>query len=166
MKVSNVPFQGTAEQEAKLIELINEHKGQKGCLMPILQGAQNIYGYLPYEVQKIISDNTGIPMEKIYGVVTFYAQFTTSPKGKCEISVCLGTACYVKGSAAILEKVEEVLGIKEGECTDDGAFSIESCRCVGACGLAPTLTVNDEVHPKMTPEKAVELLNELRGECV
>lgn len=162
MKVSNVPFQGTAEQEAKLIELINEHKGQKGCLMPILQGAQNIYGYLPYEVQKIISDNTGIPMEKIYGVVTFYAQFTTSPKGKCEISVCLGTACYVKGSAAILEKVEEVLGIKEGECTDDGAFSIESCRCVGACGLAPVMVVGGEVYGKITPDDVPGILAKYR----
>ena len=115
MKVSNVPFKGTAEQEAELRRRIAEHKGEKGSLMPIMQAAQEIYGYLPYQVQKIISDETGIPMEKIYGVATFYAQFSMSPKGQYEVSVCLGTACYVKGAGEVLEEVKKELGIDDGE---------------------------------------------------
>ena len=135
MKVSSVPFKGTKDQEAKLLEVIAKYKGQKGALMPIMQEAQNIYGYLPYQVQKIISDETGIPIEKIYGVATFYAQFSMSPKGKYIVAVCLGTACYVKGAGKVLEEVEAKLGIGDGECTPDGKFSLEVCRCVGACGL-------------------------------
>ena len=158
MKVSSVPFNGTKEQEAKLLEVINEHKGQKGALMPIMQGAQEIYGYLPYQVQKIISDETGIPIEKIYGVATFYAQFSMQPKGKYVVSVCLGTACYVKGSGNVLEEVENVLGIKDGECTADGKFSIETCRCVGACGLAPVMIVDGDVYGKMKPDMVAGIL--------
>ena len=118
--------------------------------MPILQKAQEIYGYLPIEVQKLISDNTGIPMEKIYGVVTFYAQFSLYPKGEYTISVCLGTACYVKDSQAIYDKCCEVLGIKGGEITNDGLFSLEATRCIGCCGLAPVMTVGDDVYGKIT----------------
>ena len=158
MKVSNVPFKGTKEQEAKLLELIKEHKDEKGALMPIMQGAQDIYGYLPYQVQKIISDETGIPMEKIYGVATFYAQFSMSPKGKYVISVCLGTACYVKGSGNVLDEVEKVLGIHDGECTADGKFSLETCRCVGACGLAPVMIVGGDVYGKMKPDMVKDIL--------
>lgn len=158
MKVSSVPFNGTKEQEAKLLEVINEHKGQKGALMPIMQGAQEIYGYLPYQVQKIISDETGIPIEKIYGVATFYAQFSMQPKGKYVVSVCLGTACYVKGSGNVLEEVEKVLGVKDGECTPDGKFSIETCRCVGACGLAPVMIVDGDVYGKMKPDMVADIL--------
>ena len=165
-KKSAVPFRGTKEHEEELLKVIEELKDEKGALMPIMQRAQDIYGYLPIEVQRIISDQTGIPLEKIYGVATFYAQFNLSPKGRYQISVCLGTACYVKGSGDIYNKLMEKLGIVGGECTPDGRFSLDACRCIGACGLAPTLTVNDEVHPKMTPEKAIELLNELRGESV
>lgn len=145
-----VPFNGTAEQEKALRSMINEHKDQKGALMPILQGAQEIYGYLPIEVQSIISEETGIPMEKIYGVVTFYAQFSLFPKGKYKISVCLGTACYVKGSGDLHNKLKELLDIEEGECTPDGKFSLDACRCIGACGLAPVLTINDDVYGKLT----------------
>jgi NADH:ubiquinone oxidoreductase subunit E len=158
MKVSSVPFQGTKEQEAKLLEVIAKYKGQKGALMPIMQEAQEIYGYLPYQVQKIISDETGIPIEKIYGVATFYAQFSMSPKGKYVVSVCLGTACYVKGSGAILEEVEKVLGIQDGGCTPDGKFSIEVCRCVGACGLAPVMIVGGDVYGKLTPDRVADIL--------
>ena len=158
MKVSSVPFQGTKEQEARLLEVIAKYKGQKGALMPIMQEAQEIYGYLPYQVQKIISDETGIPIEKIYGVATFYAQFSMSPKGKYVVSVCLGTACYVKGSGAILEEVEKVLGIEDGGCTADGKFSIEVCRCVGACGLAPVMIVGGDVYGKLTPDKVADIL--------
>lgn len=162
MKVSNVPFQGTKEQETELLKLIAEYKDQRGSLMPILQGAQAIYGYLPYEVQKIISDETGIPMEKIYGVATFYAQFTMSPKGKCQVSVCLGTACYVKGSGLLLEEIEKELGISDGECTPDGNFSIETCRCVGACGLAPVMIVGGDVYGKVTPDQVKGILDKYR----
>lgn len=147
---STVPFKGTPEQETELLDFIMKKKDDKGSLMPILQKAQEIYGYLPIEVQKIISDNTGIPLEKIYGVVTFYAQFSLYPKGEYTISVCLGTACYVKGSGEIFEKLQEMLGISGGECTDDGKFSLEACRCIGACGLAPVLTVNEDVYGRLT----------------
>lgn len=143
-------FRGTPEQEALLLKVIEEKKDEKGALMPILQKAQEIYGYLPVEVQTIISDNTGIPLEKIYGIATFYAQFSLVPKGKYKISVCLGTACYVKGSGDILDKLQNKLGIRDGECTPDGKFSLEACRCIGACGLAPVITVNDDVYGRLT----------------
>ncbi len=157
---ATVPFTGTKEQEGELLKVIAELKGTKGALMPIMQKAQDIYGYLPIEVQKIISDNTGIPMEKIYGVATFYAQFALQPKGKYRISVCLGTACYVKGSGKVYEKLQEVLNLKEGECTPDGKFSLESCRCVGACGLAPVLMVNDDVHGRLVPDDVEKILEQ------
>ena len=134
-----VPFRGTAEQERQLLDFIEEHKQVGGCLMPIMQKAQDIYGYLPYEVQKMISDELDVPMEKIYGVATFYSQFNLYPKGQYKISVCLGTACYVKGSGDIYNKLMEILGIAGGECTADGKFSLDACRCIGACGLAPMM---------------------------
>ena len=145
-----VAFNGTAEQEKALRSMIKEHKGQAGALMPILQKAQEIYGYLPIEVQSIISEETGIPMENIYGVSTFYAQFSLYPKGKYRVSVCLGTACYVKGSGDIFNELKNILGIEEGQCTADGKFSLDACRCIGACGLAPVMTVNDDVYGKLT----------------
>ena len=145
-----VAFNGTAEQEKALRSMIKEHKGQAGALMPILQKAQEIYGYLPIEVQSIISEETGIPMEKIYGVSTFYAQFSLYPKGKYRVSVCLGTACYVKGSGDSFNELKNILGIEEGQCTADGKFSLDACRCIGACGLAPVMTVNDDVYGKLT----------------
>ncbi len=147
---STVPFAGTKEQEAALIAIIDELKSDKGALMPILQKAQEIYGYLPIEVQTIISNNLDIPLEKIYGVVTFYSQFSLNPKGKYKISVCLGTACYVKGSGDIYSKLQEKLGLEGGDCTPDGKYSLEACRCIGACGLAPVLTVNDDVYGRLT----------------
>jgi len=154
-----VAFNGTAEQEKALRSMIKEHKGQAGALMPILQKAQEIYGYLPIEVQSIISEETGIPMEKIYGVSTFYAQFSLYPKGKYKISVCLGTACYVKGSGDVFEKLKEILGIEEGQCTPDGKFSLDACRCIGACGLAPVMTVNDDVYGKLTNDQLKGILD-------
>ena len=151
-KKTTVQFRGTEEQEKALLDVIHELKDEKGALMPILQKAQDIYGYLPIEVQKIISDETGIPLEKINGVVTFYSQFNLNPKGKYKISVCLGTACYVKGSGDIYNKLMEKLGIVGGECTPDGKFSLDACRCIGACGLAPVVTINDEVFGKLVPD--------------
>lgn len=149
-KKQSVQFNGTKEQETKLLEAISELKDQKGALMPIMQKAQDIYGYLPIEVQKLISDAMDIPLEKIYGVATFYSQFALNPKGRYQISVCLGTACYVKGSGDIYNKLMELLGIVGGECTPDGKFSLDACRCVGACGLAPVMMVNEEVYGRLT----------------
>lgn len=147
---SSVPFTGTKEQETELAAVITEHKGQQGALIPVMQKAQEIYGYLPIEVQEQIALGLGMPLEKVYGVATFYAQFALNPKGQYKISVCLGTACYVKGSGDIFNKLRELLGIDSGECTPDGRFSLEACRCIGACGLAPVLTVNDDVYGRLT----------------
>lgn len=144
------PFNGTKEQEKELRQVIAEMKDEKGALMPIMQKAQEIYGYLPYEVQKIISDDMQVPMEKIYGVATFYSMFNLEPKGRNQISVCLGTACYVKGSGLIYEKLKQKLGIDNGQCTEDGKYSLDACRCVGACGLAPVMIVNGDVYGKVT----------------
>ncbi|MDD3140494.1 MAG: NAD(P)H-dependent oxidoreductase subunit E [Lachnospiraceae bacterium] len=157
-KKQSVPFVGTQEQEEALLQVIAELKDDKGALMPMLQKAQDIYGYLPLEVQTIISNETLIPLEKIYGVVTFYSQFTLNPKGKYKISVCLGTACYVKGSGDIYNKLMETLGIVGGECTPDGKFSLDACRCIGACGLAPVLMVNDDVYGRLTVDEIGNIL--------
>ena len=155
---ASVPFKGTEEQKQQLLEFIAAHKEQKGALMPIMQKAQEIYGYLPIEVQKIISEAADIPLEKIYGVATFYAQFTLQPKGEYRISVCLGTACYVKGSKQVLDKISEELGISEGGITADGKFSLDSCRCVGACGLAPVMMINDDVYGRLVPDDVAGIL--------
>ena len=153
-----VPFAGTAEQEAQLKAVIAEHKDDRGALMPVLQKAQDIYGYLPIEVQTMIAEGMDIPLEKVYGVVTFYAQFSLNPKGKYRISVCLGTACYVKGSDDLFNKFSEILGIKGGEITPDGKFSLDACRCIGACGLAPVLTVNEDVYGNLTVDDVEGIL--------
>jgi NADP-reducing hydrogenase subunit HndA len=150
LQTSTVPFAGTKEQEAALLQVIADHKEDRGALMPILQKAQEIYGYLPIEVQTIISDEMNVPLEKVYGIVTFYSQFSLNPKGKFNISVCLGTACYVKGSGDLFDKLKEMLGVEDGGCTEDGKFSLEACRCIGACGLAPVLTVNEDVYGKLS----------------
>lgn len=157
-KVCSVPFSGTAEQEAELRALIEKNKDDKGALMPVLHGAQEIYGYLPEEVQKIVAEGLDISLEEVYQVATFYAQFSLNPKGKYKISVCLGTACYVKGSGDLYNKLSEKLGIKGGECTADGKFSLEACRCIGACGLAPVLTINDDVYGKLTVDDVDDIL--------
>lgn len=155
---TKIAFSGTKEQEEKLMKVIEEHKGQAGALIPVLHEAQEIFGYLPIEVQKMISDGLDVPMAEIYGVVTFYTQFTTEPKGKYHIAVCLGTACYVKGSGLILDKIKEKLGIDVGECTPDGKYSIEATRCIGACGLAPVLTVNEDVYGRLTEDDVEDIL--------
>ena len=158
MKTPRVPFAGTPEQKEALLSVIHELKDQKGCLMPIMQKAQDIYGYLPIEVQKIIADELHVPMEKIYGIATFYSQFALNPKGQYQISVCLGTACYVKGAGDIYNKLQELLGINGGECTPDGKFSLDACRCVGACGLAPGVMINDEVYGRLGVEDVEAIL--------
>lgn len=157
-KSNTIPFKGTPEQEAQLMAIIDEHKGQDGAAIPVLHKAQEIYGYLPIEVQTKIAEGLDIPLAEIYGIVTFYTQFSLNPKGAYQIAVCLGTACYVKGSGDILEKIKERLGIDVGECTPDGKFSIDATRCIGACGLAPVLTVNDEVYGRLTVDDVDDIL--------
>ena len=157
-KISKLPFRGTPEQEAELKAFIAERCDDESNVMAVMQKAQDIYGYLPIEVQEMIAEGMGVPLEKVYGVATFYAQFALSPKGEHNVSVCLGTACYVKGSGDILDKFKEKLGIDVGECTPDGKFSLEACRCLGACGLAPVLTVNGEVYGRLTTDDVDKIL--------
>lgn len=157
-KTQTVPFKGTKEQEEQLMEVIKKHKGQPGATIPVLHEAQDIYGYLPIEVQEKISEGLGVPLAEIYGIVTFYTQFSLNPKGEYEIGVCLGTACYVKGSGDILEEIKKELGIDVGECTPDGKFSLTATRCVGACGLAPVVTINDDVYGRLTTKEVADIL--------
>ena len=160
--MTTVSFQGTAEQEAKLKELIASLKDEKGAVMRVLQGAQEIYGYLPIEVQKMISVEMGVSMAEIYGVATFYSQFALNPKGEVAIAVCLGTACYVKGSGDIINKISEIIGINAGETSADGKYSLDATRCIGACGLAPVLTVNDEVYGRLVVGDVPAILDKYR----
>lgn len=150
---SKVPFRGTPEQEQQLLAIISELKNERGALMPILQKAQGIYGYLPIEVQQIVAKGLNIPLEEVYGVSTFYSQFSLNPKGDYQFSVCLGTACYVKGAGEIFDHLSKKLGIASGECSEDGKFSLDACRCIGACGLAPVMTVNDDVYGRLTVDQ-------------
>ncbi|MGN0173892.1 MAG: NAD(P)H-dependent oxidoreductase subunit E [Acutalibacteraceae bacterium] len=153
-----LPFKGTPEQEAQLNAVIEKHKNDDGALMPVMQEAQEIYGYLPVEVQQIIAKGLSVPVEKVYGVATFYSQFALTPKGEYKISVCLGTACYVKGAQGVLDRITQILGIGPDECTEDGRFSLEACRCIGACGLAPVMTVNDEVYGRLEKTDVDDIL--------
>ncbi len=163
MEKKTLPFNGTKEQEAQLMAVIAEHKDQDGAVIPVLHEAQEIYGYLPIEVQEMISEGLDVPLAEIYGIVTFYTQFSLNPKGRYHIGVCLGTACYVKGSGDILEKIKEILGIDVGECTPDGLFSIDATRCIGACGLAPVMTVNDDVYGRLVVDDVEGIINKYRG---
>ncbi|MBQ3894240.1 MAG: NAD(P)H-dependent oxidoreductase subunit E [Clostridia bacterium] len=150
------------EKYQKLLEIIEVNKNVRGSLIRVLHDAQEVYGYLPIEVQKVVAEGLGIPLVEVYGVVTFYAQFTTKPKGEYRISVCLGTACYVKGSDKLLDRIQEELGIEVGDCTEDGRFSIEACRCIGACGLAPVFTVNKDVYGKKVPDDIPAIIAKYR----
>lgn len=158
MKGSTLPFEGTPEQEAKLRDKCRELLPLGGATMPALQYAQELYGYLPYEVQMIVAEELGVTLADVYGVVTFYSQFSLYPKGKYRIGICLGTACYVKGSGDIYDKLKEVLGVESGQCTADRKFSLDATRCVGCCGLAPVMTINDDVYGKITPDDVAGIL--------
>ena len=149
-------------KDEELEKMLWVYKQDKDNLIQILNDVQEHYGYIPKHAQMAISEYLGVPMAEIYGVVTFYSRFTLKPKGKYHIAVCLGTACYVKGSQKIMDRLEERLGIKTGETTGDGKFSIEATRCVGACGLAPVFTVNGEVYGKATVQKLDQVLDELK----
>ena len=162
MKGSTLPFDGTPEQEAQLRQKLNELKNTDGALMPALQFAQGLYGYLPYEVQTIISEELGVTLSEIYGVATFYSQFSLFPKGKYRIGICLGTACYVNGSQDIYDKLQQLLGIKSGECTADKLFSLDATRCVGCCGMAPVMTINEDVYGRIKPADVEAILAKYR----
>ncbi|MCK9252484.1 MAG: NAD(P)H-dependent oxidoreductase subunit E [Clostridiales bacterium] len=151
------------EQVRLLDQVIEKYRGQgRKALMQVLQEAQAIYGYLPLDVQRTVAGGLGVSVAEVYGVITFYSFFSLDPKGEFEISVCLGTACYVKGSQAILDKIEEELHIKAGECTPDGKFSINACRCIGACGLAPVIMVNEDVYGRLTPDQIPAILSKYK----
>jgi NADH-quinone oxidoreductase E subunit len=150
------------EKYAQLREAIAQHKGEPGALMPVLQAAQGIFGYVPLDVQEIIADGLGTTLSEVYGVATFYAQFSLEPKGQYVVGVCLGTACYVKGSQKVMDKLVEELGISVGKTTNDGRFTLNATRCLGACGLAPVMMINDEVFGRLTPDEIPGIIAKYR----
>lgn len=154
---------GENRMDPKMEEILSKYEKDKSNLIQILNEVQEYYGYIPKHAQFSISEYLDLPMAEIYGVITFYSRFTLEPKGKYNIQVCLGTACYVKGSEKILDKLKEKLGIDVGEVTKDGKFSIEATRCIGACGLAPVFTVNGEVYGKATPELLEKVIDEYKN---
>ncbi|MBQ6373258.1 MAG: NAD(P)H-dependent oxidoreductase subunit E [Clostridia bacterium] len=149
-----------AEAVAMIREICGRYKDEKTPLMMILSDIQNEYGYIPLEVQEIVSEETGISVAEIYGVVTFYSFFSLTPKGKYVIGCCLGTACYVKGAQNVIDKFSEILKIKPGQTTPDGMFTLDALRCIGACGIAPAVSINGKVYPKMTPGKVPEVIDQ------
>lgn len=161
--MENTKCEGCNGRDPKMDEILSAYKQEKDNLIQILNEVQEYYGYVPEKAQVAISEYLSIPMAEIYGVITFYSRFTLKPKGKYHIAVCLGTACFVKGSEKILDRAKERLGIDVGETTPDGKFSLEATRCVGACGLAPVFTVNDEVYGKATVKTMDEVLDKLNS---
>ena len=153
------------EKYQQLQAVIDAKKGTKGALMPVMQEAQAIFGYLPKEVQQFIADGLGVTLSEVYGVATFYAQFTLEPSGKYVISVCLGTACYVKGSQKVLDRLSEELNVPIGKTTADGLFTLNPTRCLGACGLAPVMTINEEVYGRLTPDDIPGILAKYREQA-
>lgn len=144
-------------------EICGRYANEKTPLIMILSDIQKEYGYIPLEVQKIVSEETGISVAEIYGVVTFYSFFSLEPKGKYVIGVCLGTACYVKGAQQIIDKFSEILGIAPGGTTADGLFTIDALRCIGACGIAPAVTINGKVYPKLTVDQVPVIINDYKA---
>ena len=144
----------------KINEICDRYTNERTPLMMILSDIQTEYGYIPLEVQEIVSQRTGISVAEIFGVVTFYSFFSLKPKGKYVIGCCLGTACYVKGAQRVIDKFSDMLGIQPGETTGDGMFTLDALRCIGACGIAPAVSINGKVYPKMPPEKVPEVIRE------
>ncbi|HIQ70944.1 MAG TPA: NADH-quinone oxidoreductase subunit NuoE [Candidatus Onthenecus intestinigallinarum] len=151
------------EQYAALRAAIAEHKGEQGALMPVLQAAQNIFGYVPEDVQKTIAEGLGVTLSEVYGVATFYSQFSLEPNGEHVIGVCLGTACYVKGSQKVLDRLAEELEVEVGKTTKDGKFTLNATRCLGACGLAPVMMIGDEVYGRLVPDDIPGILDKYRS---
>ena len=152
-----------AHAKKQIIEIISRYKDEKTPLMMILSDIQKEFGYIPLEVQELVSEEIGVPVAEIYGVVTFYSFFSLTPKGKYVIGVCLGTACYVKGSQQVLDKFSELLNIKAGETSEDGLFTLDALRCIGACGIAPALTINGKVYPKVAVADVAKIVEEYRS---
>lgn len=152
----------SASAVKQIEEIIARYKDERTPLMMILSDIQNEYGYIPLDVQELISEKTGIPVAEIYGVVTFYSFFSLKPKGKYVIGVCLGTACYVKGSQQVIDKFSEILSIKPGETSEDGLFTLDALRCIGACGIAPAITINGKVYPKVAVSQVPGIVEEYR----
>jgi len=159
---NTIPFSGTKEQEERLLEAIAQYKETQGALIPVLHEAQEIYGYLPIEVQTIVAEGLNVPLAEVYGVVTFYTQFTINPKGKYKIAVCLGTACYVKGAQDIIERIKTRLNIEVGVCSCDGKYSLDATRCIGACGLAPVMTINEDVYGRLVLDDVDGILDKYK----
>lgn len=142
-------------------DMLKKYEGQRDALLQALQEAQGIMGYLPIEVQKIVAEKLGITLSEVYSTITFYSFFNLKPRGKYQIRVCLGTACYVRGAEKILDRLKTELGIEVGDTTDDLKFSLDGCRCIGACGLAPAIIINDEVYGRLTPDKVPDVLKKI-----
>ena len=148
---------------AKISEICERYAGEKTPLMMILSDIQKEYGYIPLEVQELVSMKTGASVAEIYGVVTFYSFFSLKPKGKYVVGCCLGTACYVKGAQQVVDKFSEQLGIKPGETTEDGMFTLDALRCIGACAIAPAVSINGKVYPKVAVSAVPTIIKELRA---
>ncbi len=156
------PIKISPQAEAKVIEICDNHQNSTLELINILHQTQNFFGYLPVEVQTLIAKKLNIPASKVYGVVTFYSFFTMTPKGQYPISVCMGTACYVKGAEKVLDELKKVLSVNVGGTTPDGKFSLSSLRCVGACGLAPVILIGERVYGRVTPDDVEKIINEIQ----
>ena len=150
---------GTEEQVKEFNDLLEENKNKKDCIMPVLQKTQSIFGYIPEESVSLISNALNIATSEIFGIITFYSQFTLTPKAKYNLDICLGTACFVLGANEILEKILSKLGVRVGEMTKDGKWIVTSCRCLGCCGLAPAITINGEVYGKLKVEDIDKIID-------
>jgi len=148
----------TPEEIVKIEEIINKYAGKKGALIPVLNEIQTKIGFIPVEVQRKVARQLNIPEKEVYGVTTFYSFFSLTPQGKTSIRVCLGTACFVKGGKKIAERIEKEIGIKPGETTEDRRYSLNVNRCLGACGIAPVITINDRIHQKVRPDKVMDII--------
>lgn len=146
----------------QLEKIITENKQKPGALIPVLHQAQELFGYLPEDVQELVAEGLAIPLSEVYGVITFYSLFSTKPRGEHTIGVCMGTACYVKGSANILQAIQKELGVGIEDTTDDGLFTLTVTRCLGACGLAPVITIGEDVDGRLTPDKIPDIINKYR----
>jgi NADH:ubiquinone oxidoreductase subunit E len=146
----------------QLEKIISAHKGKPGALIPVLHQAQELFGYLSEDVQELVAEGMAIPLSEVYGVITFYSLFSTKPRGEHTIGVCMGTACYVKGAADILQRIQTELGIEIEDTSEDGLFTLTVTRCLGACGLAPVITIGEDVYGRLTPDKIPDILNKYR----
>jgi len=159
MKISELPkYELQPEEILRIEEIINKYKGKKGALIPTLHDVQNEVGFLPIEVQKKVAKDLNIPEKEVYGVATFYSFFSLIPRGRYNIRVCLGTACFVKGGKKIADKISRELGIKPGQTTADRQYSLQVNRCLGACGIAPIIVINEKIYQKVKPEEVMDII--------